>query len=151
MRRWLMVLSAAAVAAGGFAPLATRSADAAKASPPSALTSYGRDVWNLEALLRKSFGIRHVYLDHGPSGGRANFTTKVLPNYRSGLYLYTFASGTDSAFRLLRPSAPPKPVTGASGGEVPLTVRGAYIRCGVAWLYLHYGNGPANWQISCHR
>jgi hypothetical protein len=146
-----MVLSAAAVAVGGFAPLAARSAHAAKASPPSALTVYGRDVWNLEALLRSSFGTRRVYLDHGPSGGRANFTTKVLPNYRSGLYLYTFASANDSAFRLLRPSAPPKPVIGASGGEVPLTVRGSYIRCGVAWLYLHYGNGPPNWQISCHR
>ena len=151
MRRWLTVLGAAAVAVGGFAPLAAHSAHGAKASPPNGLTIYGRDVWNLEALLRNSFGTGRVYLDHGPSGGRANFTTKVLPNYRSGLYLYTFRRTTDSAFRLVRPSAPPKPVIGASGGEVPLTVRGAYIRCGSAWLYLHYGNGPANWQIGCHR
>jgi hypothetical protein len=72
MNRWLMVLSAAAVAVlsaaavavGGFGPLLARSAQAAKASPPNALTTYGRDVWNLEALLRNSFGTRRVYLDH---------------------------------------------------------------------------------------
>jgi hypothetical protein len=124
---------------------------AAQSALPSELTGYGRAVWNLEALLRMTFARRPVFIDYGASGRRANFTTRQRANYRSGYYIYTFTDAQESAFRLLRPAAPPRAQIGASGGEVPITIRGAYVMCrGGRWLFMHFGNGPANWQISCH-
>jgi len=55
-----------------------------------------------------------------------------------------------STYTGLRPT--PTPGIGGSGGEIPLTVRKAYISCGRGrWLFHHVGNGPANWLVSCHR
>jgi hypothetical protein len=121
---------------------------------PPGLTAHGRTVWNLDALLRDTFGSRTVYLEAKQSYPRSprNFTTRFIANCCSSYYFYTFAHATGSVFKTIGPTRPPKPQLGASGGEVPLTVRGSYIYCGGGkWLFEHYGNGPANWQISCHR
>jgi hypothetical protein len=145
---YLFVLSLAAasiVAAGGAS---------ASGSGPSGLTAYGRTVWNLDALLHDTFGKRTVYLNAKASYPRTprNFSTKFIDNAHSEYYIRTFANVQVSTFQTVGPTRPPKPDIGASGYEVPLTIRGAYIYCGGnKWLFEHGGNGPANWQISCHR
>jgi hypothetical protein len=123
------------------------------AAPPG-LTSYGRTVWNLDALLRDSFGQRDTYLSIPANYPRVprNFSTVSGANCCSAYYLPTFRDARQSAFRLTGPTRLPKPSIGASGGEVPLTIRRSYIYCGAGkWLFEHYGNGPANWQISCRK
>jgi hypothetical protein len=127
---------------------------ASKSAAPTGLTSYGRTVWNLDALLHDTFGERAVYLSIPGKYPRVprNFSTVDGPNCCSAYYLPTFRDASGSAFTTYGPTRPPRPNLGASGGEVPLTIRHAYIYCGGGkWLYEHYGNGPANWQISCHR
>ena len=144
------VLVGVVVAAGG----------AASKGPPDRLTPYGLTVWNLDALLADTFvgsdtfqGIK-VYRNTRASWPKtpANFSRTFINNAHSAQYLFTFGGATGSDFRTAHPSKPPRSLIGASGGEVPLTIKGAYIRCGAGkWLYEHYGNGPANWQLSCHK
>ena len=100
-----------------------------------------------QALLRGVFCRKPVNLDHGRNLETANFTTRFYSNYRTGSYLYTSANADGSSFILRRPAKPPKPSIGASGGELPITIQGAYVACGSGtWLFEHYGNGPANCQ-----
>ena len=121
--------------------------------PPAGLSKYGRTIWNLDALLRDTFGSRTFYLDapgNFPHSAR-NFSTTFRGDCCSAYYLFTFPTARGSAFRTSGPTKPPRPNIGASGYEVPLKIRGSYIYCGSGkWLYEHGGNGPANWQISCH-
>jgi hypothetical protein len=122
--------------------------------PPAGLTTYGRVVWNLDALLHDTFGQRAVYLSIPASFPRAprNFSTVQGADCCSAYYLPTFSTARGSAFRLYGPTKPPRPLIGAAGSETPLTIRHSYIYCGGGkWLYEHSGNGPANWQISCHK
>ena len=96
---------------------------------------------------------KNVYLNLRKSWPKtpANFSRPFINNAHSELYRYTFGGATGSDFRRVHPSKPPKSVIGASGGEVPLTIMGAYVSCGDrTWLFEHYGNGSANWHISCH-
>jgi hypothetical protein len=147
-------VSLLAVVVTAVSVIAIGGASARSTGPPTGLTSYGRTVWNLDALLHDMFGTHSVYRNVRRSWPRtpANFSVVFINNAYSATYLFTFADGHGSAFVSSRPSKPPKPFIGASGGEVPLTVKGAYIDCGAGrWLFEHYGNGPANWQISCHR
>jgi hypothetical protein len=134
--------------------MTVRGASAGETGPPAGLTAYGRVVWNLDALLYDTFGKRTAYLNAKASYPRTprNFSTKFIDNAHSEYYIRTFANAQSSAFKTVGPTRPPKPNIGASGYEVPLTIRGAYIYCGGnKWLFEHGGNGPANWQISCHR
>ena len=134
-------------------------AGAASKAPPDRLTPYGLTVWNLDALLADTFvgsdayqGVK-VYRNTRNSWPRTpgNFSRTFINNAHSSQYLFTFGGATGSAFQARHPSRPPKSIIGASGGEVPLTVKGRYIDCGGGkWLFEHYGNGPTNWQISCH-
>jgi hypothetical protein len=147
------VAVAAGVAASGVY-VATALPAARVSAAPSGLTSYGRTVWNLDALLHDTFGSRPVYLSIPQNFPRAsrNFSTVAGANCCSGYYLSTFASARHSAFKTTGPTKPPVPVIGASGSETPLKIKGAFIYCGGGkWLFEHYGNGPANWQVSCHR
>jgi hypothetical protein len=147
-------VSLLAVVVAAVSVIATGGASARSTGPPSGLTSYGRTVWNLDALLHDTFGQRSLYLRIPQSYPRKprNFSTVSGANCCSASYLPTFKSASHSAFRLLGPTRPPKPAIGASGGEVPLTIKGSYIYCGgKKWLFEHYGNGPANWQISCYK
>lgn len=142
----LAVAVLAVVIAGGAAGRAT--------APPAGLTSYGRATWNLDALLHDTFGRHPVYLSTPSNYPKAprNFSTTSGADCCSSYYLYSFANAARSAFKTVGPTKPPRPQIGAAGYEVPLTIRGAYIYCGGSrWLFEHGGNGPANWQISCHR
>ena len=120
-------------------------------SPPSGLSPQGRLVWNLDAALHDSFGARRVYLAYrGQLRGPWNFQTTPTADCCGGFWLFTFASARHSAFRLRRPPVRPRESPGAAGGEIPLTIRGRYIECSNRrWLYIHYGNGPANTLLSC--
>jgi hypothetical protein len=147
-------VSLLAVLVTAMSVIAIGGASARSMGPPTGLTSYGRSVWNLEALLQDTFGAHSVYLNVRRSWPKtpANFSVVFINNAHSAAYLFTFANAHRSAFVTRRPAKPPRPFIGASGGEVPLTVNGDYIDCGAGrWLFEHYGNGPANWQISCHR
>jgi hypothetical protein len=150
MKRWAIPVFSVVLAVAVTEEVLRTPAAAVDPGAGVALTSYGRNVWNLEALLRSTFGRRNLFIDYGVSRRRANFTTRRRASYRSGYYRYTFTDPADSTFRVLRPARPPQPEIGASGGEVPITIRGAYVACpGGLWLFMHFGNGPANWQIGC--
>jgi hypothetical protein len=147
-------VSLVAVVVAAVTVIATGGASARSTAPPSGLTNYGRVVWNLDALLHDTFGRHDVYLSIPQKYPRTprNFSTVSGPNCCSAYYLPTFKDASGSAFKLFGPTKPPKPAIGASGGEVPLTIKRSYIYCGRGnWLFEHYGNGPANWQIGCHR
>jgi hypothetical protein len=131
-------------------------AQGASAGPPAGLTSSGRLLWNLEALLHDTFGNRDVYVNYTAGGPgiaqRGNFSATYVGDAGSEYFIYTFVGARHSSFRPRRPATSPKPVVGAAGGESPLTIRGAYISCARnKWLYEHWGNGPKNWQIDCLR
>jgi hypothetical protein len=124
------------------------------ASAPPGLTTYGRTVWNLDALLHDTFGSRPVYANaqRGFPKTPRNFSTAFHGDAGSAYYIYTFATARHSAFRTSGPTKPPTSEIGVAGYEVPLTIKGAYIYCGRGmWLFEHGGNGPANWQLSCHK
>jgi hypothetical protein len=147
-----MVILAAALMS--WAALVEGDAAARGAGPPVGLTSHGRTVWNLDALLHDTFGARPVFLAADQRFPRSprNFTTVQGADCCSDYYIYTFANARRSAFKTMGPTRPPRSEIGAAGYEVPLTIRGAYIYCGGnRWLFEHGGNGPANWQITCHR
>jgi hypothetical protein len=121
------------------------------AGPPAGLSPSGRITWNLEALLRDTFGNREVNLQLREFGRPEDFSLAFRGDCCSGSYVFVFSNPHGSQFRARRVSKPPKPVVGASGADVPLTIRGAYVYCGKGqWLYLHEGEGTANWQLSCN-
>jgi hypothetical protein len=136
------------------AMMAVGGAAARLTGPPAGLTAHGRIVWNVDALLHDAFGQRPVYLNAKQNYPRSprNFSTKFTGDCCSAYYIYTFSNAHGSTLRMIRPMKPPRPNIGVAGYEVPLTIRGAYIYCGGnKWLFEHGGNGPANWQITCHR
>lgn len=126
---------------------------ATQGTQPPGLTAQGRAVWNLEALLHDTFGRRAVWLHYGANPRRPDdFRTVSGALCCSGEYYFTFANASGSAFVPAQPTRRPRAIIGASGGETPLTIRGSYIACpGGRWLYRHYGNGPANWRLSCRK
>jgi hypothetical protein len=150
------VLGLTLASAFALTPSAASTSPEAALAPPPGLTGHGRLLWNLEALLREEFGSRRVWLHYGRivyGRTRDNFSTASGALCCAGVYTYTFADPTGSSFSLLRPMRPPKSDIGASGGEMPLTIRGAYISCGSSgrWLFRRIGNGPANWKLNCRR
>lgn len=141
---------AVAIAAGIW--WSTTGSAAHRPSPPPGLTGYGRAVWNLDALLRDNFGPRQVVLNARRSYPRApaNFCARFINLARSRIVVYTFANAHGSAFTLAHRGHRPRPHIGASGWDVPLTLRGSYISCGHGrWLYEHGGEAYANWVVSC--
>lgn len=121
-------------------------------TPPPGLTGYGRNVWNLDALLHDTFGQRTVWLDFRSSWPHtpASFSTTFIDFAHTRIFLYTFADARGSMFRAKRPARPPRPKIGISGFDVPLTIRGAYIACtSKTWLYEHGGEAFANWRLAC--
>jgi hypothetical protein len=123
--------------------------------PPNGLTEHGRTLWNLEALLHDTFGTNEVWVHYlRGTGPRAvwNFSTAATALCCGGNWEYTFASARDSEFAARKLARRLYPQLGASGGEIPLTIRGRYISCGGRrWLHIHIGNGPANSVVSCLR
>jgi hypothetical protein len=151
MSRIAVATIAVAVVILGLGPIAS---GRMASNPPAGLTRSGKVLWNLEALLHDRFGSRDVWVNRPENFPRAaeNFTTAGGALCCSGYYSFTFVNARGSAFKTFGPTRLPQPKIGASGGEAPLTIQGSYIYCGAnTWLYEHYGNGPWNKQISCHR
>jgi hypothetical protein len=113
--------------------------------PARGLTPYGREVWELDALLHDTFGKQVVNL------AGANFTTRFVAISGGGQYTYTFADASHSTFRLMRLRRPPKTFYNRIDGYTqPFTVDGAYISCGDnRWLYRDYATGSADAWIAC--
>ena len=118
------------------------------AGPPQDLTSNGRVLWNLDALLHYTFGGRVVCYDGrrvaifsvpGGSGCPA-------PQARYQPWAFTFRTAHASAFRLVERRG--APVTGAT--TVPVQVASRYVSCpgGLyhdgkrGWLVFGGGAGP---------
>jgi hypothetical protein len=142
-RRRLLVLAGLVV---GLAAAGTAQA----AGPPAGLSQSGQVIWNLEALLRDTFGAHDVYLQFANMGKPEDFTLVDRGDCCSGEYVFTFSNPNGSQFKVRHVSTPPKPFLGASGADVPLTIKGAYIFCGNGrWLYVHEGEGSANWELNC--
>jgi hypothetical protein len=119
-------------------------------SPPRGLTSYGGEVWELDALLHDTFGKEVVNLASTRSTTN-NFVTGFVPIAAGGQYTYTFADASHSTFRIVRSTRPPKTFPDVSYGPIhPFRVHGAYISCGNgAWLYREWVSGSANAWIAC--
>jgi len=120
-------------------------------TPPRGLSTHGANVWNLDALLRDTFGNRTVYGEWiNTRTGPLNFTTTFKGECCTSYYLFTFAAARHSSFQLVAVKSGPKPAIGAAGSELPITVNHRYVYCGRGkWLYTHTGDGPLNFQIDC--
>jgi hypothetical protein len=127
----------------------------ASARPPAGLTTYGRVIWNLDALLHDVFGRRSVYVNYsgaGPGPPRGDFSTHFFAMASSRYYFFTFAAARSSDFQLAEPTRAPRDHIGAAGWSTPVTVNHMYVSCGHGnWLYEHGGQGPANWELFCGR
>ena len=130
---------------------AARSKPTDASVPPPGFTPYGDNVWELDALLHDTFGMRGVNLLSGGFTSPSNFTTEPVATASGGPYTYTFAKASHSTFKLVRPAHPPRAVVRAGGSPYePLTVRGAYISCGRSgWVYQHEGDGSPNEFFAC--
>ena len=144
MTRVLLLVALGLVATGVTA--------AATAPPrPRGLTTYGRTVWNLEALLHDTFGNRQVCMHLRTYSFGSTCRSFAVDGY----WRYTFASARHSRFKLVRRKSPP-----ALGNVQPLRVRGLYIFCGDfpsvgyypfhstrKWLVLQHGS--ADLPLTC--
>lgn len=108
---------------------------------PVGLTAQGQLVWNLDALVRDTFGSRPVCLRY--AGTQLSLAGCSAAAPRRTAYRPTFIGAEGSRFRLSDRSTPP-----ALGARAPLLrVRTSYISCGTQrWLAL-----GANLAVSCER
>lgn len=95
----------------------------ASASPPSGLTSAGRTLWQFEALLRDTFGTRHLC----PSGRWGQYFTSgtCSPLAVYSPYSYVFAARHRSAFHLSRK----RHVGGFGNYPIAVFIRGHPVAC----------------------
>jgi hypothetical protein len=137
--------SAAVIASAGIGV-------AAASGPPHALapslTSNGRVIWNLDALLNDTFGNRVDCFDaeHTAIFSVAHGSYCPSPEARYQQYDFTFLNAFHSDFRLVTLAKAPD--TGATNS--PLRVNGRYVSCpggeyhhgGRGWLVFGGGAGP---------
>lgn len=107
--------------------------------PPAGLSDDGRLLWQLEALLRDTFGSSDFYLHYDREV--AWFDHEFTGNCCSEYWNFLFPDATGSDLRLTSLSRPLPANLGASGGAVPIMVLGDYIACHDGrWLYTVVGN-----------
>jgi hypothetical protein len=119
-----------------------RAHDPGRQSPSRVgLTAQGQLVWNLDALVRDTFGSRPVCLRY--AGTQLSLAGCSAAAPRRTEYRTTFIGAEGSRFRLSDRSTPP-----ALGARAPLLrIRTSYISCGTKrWLAL-----GANLAVSCER
>src|SRR5918992_2505760 len=119
-----------------------RAQDPSRQSPgPVGLTAQGQLLWNLDALVRDTFGSRPVCLRY--AGTQLSLAGCSAAAPRRTAYRLTFIGAEGSRFRLSDRSTPP-----ALGARAPLLrLRTSYISCGTQrWLAL-----GANLAVSCER
>ena len=124
-------------------PLAGSSASA-PAGPPAGLTLYGLMIWNLDALVRDTYGGRHACLRQPD----LSIHRCSLPIYNDGDYRVTFASSSGSGFKALSRSSNPL----SAMNVVPLRIGRRYVLCG-ANRWLGITNAPTGWgeAVACVR
>ena len=112
----------------------------ASAGPPSGLSPQGRVIWNVEALLRDTFGSRQVCLrGYSPKTKSSDFSIAACRLSFSEMIQHPriFASPLGSSYRLKESG----PTGTAFGNASAVTVNGKSVYCGNAkWLaYARYG------------
>lgn len=110
-------------------------------------TSYGRLIWNLDALVNDTFGHRRPCLDEQRSNvfsvPQSEYCPSPLARYTD--YRFTFLNAFHSPYRLVRRSNP-----WAGANVVPFTIANRYVSCGSGrWLGLFHGGGY--WPFGCDR
>jgi hypothetical protein len=119
-------------------PQSAPDAAAVGRNQPLGLTSYGRLVWNLDALVRKRFGNRSVCLRFALS--LLSPAACTAPPHQRSEYRAIFAA-RKSAFRVRTLKRAPL----LRSRAVPLKVGAGYVSCGPdRWLA-----AAANWQLVC--
>ncbi len=114
-------------------------------SPPSGLTSQGRLLWNLEALLSKTFGTRQPFVS-----GRENFScsgTSCSPLSKYSPFTYTFAHLGASQFRTTS-----RNISKYSFGNYPepVLIRGKAVVCNsIGTKYLIVYKDQASFTLGC--
>ena len=131
--------------------LAIAAPAAVAASPPPGLSAQGRLLWNLDALLHDHFGPRPVYVSFADPFGRPDaFSSKFISEASSAWYTFTFSRARGSAFRIERPSHPPKLESWDKGARIPMTLAGGFISCGRGlWIFMETGHIGLNADWSC--
>lgn len=135
MRRTLAVataLTAAVLLITGTGSPANRS------GPPAGLTSYGRQLWNFEALLTQTYGTQPV-CEHSTKLGIINFTHSAceLSLAQAQPYVYVFAHAYGSSFRLIPRSTPP------TINVAPLEIESKWVECQASprMLFVEFSSG----------
>jgi hypothetical protein len=146
----LVALVASAVAAaGGAAEIdrATATTAGPETAPSTRLTTYGRTVWNLEALLHRTFGTKTICLRWHDYAFVAGANCGDLANY--GYWKDIFVGAHGSKFRLMARRHPP-----VGGNVVDVKINGRYVFCGrfpVAFAPLaHLGSHTRRWLVVLH-
>lgn len=114
--------------------------------PPRGLTIYGQTLWNLEALLRDTFGKDTVCLRLRDDA----FVSATCGDFgHYGYWKNMFVGARHSRFKLVRRAHAP-----ALGNVVPVRVRGLYVFCGnfpVAFAPLaEPGKRSDRWLVLLH-
>jgi len=146
-----------AIAASAFAAILLTTFTASAAGPPVALTNYltpnGEVIWNLDALVKGTFGDRTVCFDGEREDIFAVAQGRECPGVyeRYTQYVFTFRNAHGSDFRLV--SLPHAPFEGANSSPIRVDTR--YVSCpdGQGWLAIggaSAGIGP-NGYFWCER
>jgi hypothetical protein len=128
----------------------TRTVEAVPANnAQSRLTADGYLIWQLEALLRDTFGGSEFYLHYDDD--RARFDNEFTGNCCSEDWSFTFADARRSQLRLDDPGRELPAKIGLSGGAIPLMILDRYIGCDDGrWLYTGVGNAASpNFYLFC--
>jgi hypothetical protein len=117
-------------------------ASAATAEPPPGLTSQGRTLWELEALLHDTFHSLPVSA-HYDSGRDWRFAAcgrvGCSPLAYWGIYFFTFRTARHSAFHLSRRHSLPN----VGNSPVPIKVAGRLVACDRAETRFLFNYGSA--------
>lgn len=147
MKRYALTLAVAVAAAGAVVYVASSASGEAGqmgGNPPEGLTQGGRVLWNFEALLRRAFGQRRVWVSRGE-----NFSCAGLcaPASTYSPYRFTFASPTNSVFHL----SSRKFKDGDFGNfPAPILVRGRSVACNpIESRFLIRYRNAASFALAC--
>jgi hypothetical protein len=107
--------------------------------PPPGLTTRGRLLWNLDALLYDRFGRQGACIIDGSIEPGSKCERLSLAEYVP--YFFTFANARKSSFLLVRRATAPR-----SGMAHPVRVLRRYVRCAVGRLLVR---GDRFSQLEC--
>jgi hypothetical protein len=146
--RIVLLISAVAIAVRVIAGSVLASSGHKTASrPPKGLTTYGKTIWELDALLHDTFGDgASPCLRQGPYAAD-NFTRRCGSLAETPRWEDLFKSASHSRFTLVRLKRAP-----ALGNVVPVAINGRYVFCGsfpTAWSTLA-SHSHRKWLVVLH-